>query len=168
MKQLWERILERGWLRWLLMALDVILIIVAFYAAWWARYERELGGVVEIRNWVPFTAYLSIVLALTALMLANLRIEGLYKRERGATWFDELYAIINGTTTSILLVVFFFFFYRPYAFSRLIFAYAAALIVLFLSLARLLLRWWLGTLQREGIGVTRVLIVGGGETGRTL
>ncbi|MDQ4075346.1 MAG: sugar transferase [Chloroflexota bacterium] len=168
MKQWWNQVLEGDWLRWLLMGQDIFLIIFAFFTAWWVRYEVELGGLVEDVYDQPFHAYLPIVGILTVLMLANLHIEGLYRRQRSATWFDELYGIINATTTSILLVVFFFFFYRTYVYSRLIFVYAAALIVLFLAVARLLLRWWIRYMQQEGVGVTRVLIVGGGEMGRTL
>ncbi len=168
MKQWWARILERGWLRWVLIAQDCLLIVVGFFTAWWARYERNVGGIVEIRNYTPFVAYWPVLLVLILLMLLNLHFEGLYRRQRGATWFDEIYGIFNATTTSIILIVFFFFFYRYYAYSRLIFAYAAALIILFLSLGRLLLRLWIGYLQRAGVGVTRVLIVGGGEVGRTL
>ncbi len=168
LKGWWQHLLEGKKLRWLLLAQDTLLIVLAFWLAWWARYEQNLGGVVEIRNYVPFASYLPILVVLAALTLVNLQLEGLYQRRRGATWFDEVYGILNATTRSILLVIVFFFFYRPYSFSRLIFAYSGGLTLLLLATARLLLRWWLRTLQREGIGVTRVLIVGGGEAGRTL
>ncbi|MBA3530408.1 MAG: undecaprenyl-phosphate glucose phosphotransferase [Ardenticatenales bacterium] len=164
----WNQLIERGGLPWLLRGVDMLLINLAFFTAWWARYEQEIGLGVEIRFYTPYSDYFPTAVALTLLILLNLYMEGVYKARRGSTWFDEVYSITNATSTAILMVVVFFFFYRPYAFSRLIFAYAAALIVVYLSLSRLLIRWWLGWLRRRGVGVTRTLIVGGGELGRTL
>jgi exopolysaccharide biosynthesis polyprenyl glycosylphosphotransferase len=164
----WQQLIEQGRLPRLLTVVDVLLVNLAFFTAWWARYQLGLGGVVEPRFYAPYTQYLPTALALTLLMLANLNMEGLYRNRRGATWFDQLYSVVNATTTSILLIVVFFFFYRPGAYSRLIFAYAAALIVVYLAFARLALRWWLGWLRTKGVGITRTLIVGAGETGRTL
>lgn len=159
---------ERGWLRWVWVALDVLLINLAFFVAWWLRYGLELGGTVEITSERSFSDYWLTSLGLTALMVLNLQLEGAYRVRRGATWFDEVYAILHATTNSILLVVFFYFFTRPFAYSRLILFYVAALVLVALAIARLFQRWWMARLRRQGIGVTRALIVGADETGRTL
>lgn len=168
MIQWWSQLIERGRLRWFLLAVDVVLIHLAFFTAWWLRYKAELGGVVEFPFYTPYIRYLPTAIVLMLLMLLNLNFEGLYRTRRNVTWFDEVYGIVNATTTSVLLVVVFFFFYQYYAFSRLVYAYVAALLVLYLSLARLLLRAWTGWLRARGVGVTRVLIVGGSELGRTM
>lgn len=168
MTRLWATLLEKGGVRWFLLVVDILLIQLAFFTAWYLRYEVELGGNVEFQNFTPYARYLPTVFALTVLMLFNLNLAGLYKQKRAATWFDEVYGIINATTTSVLLIVVFFFFYQFYAFSRLVYAYTAALLVIYLSLARLGWRFWLGVLRQQGVGVTRIIIVGAGEGGRAL
>jgi exopolysaccharide biosynthesis polyprenyl glycosylphosphotransferase len=168
MHDFFRRLVERGWLRWLWMALDIVLINVAFFFAWWTRYQLELGGDVEFVSYRTFEDYLPTSLGLTLLMMLNLQLEGAYRMRRGTTWVDEVSAILHANANTILLIVFFYFFTRPFAYSRLILFYVAAFVFVFLAAARLVQRWWMGRLRRQGIGVTRALVVGADETGRTL
>jgi len=162
----WEHITKRGWLSSLLMILDVWLIFLAFYTAWWLRYEFELGG--GVLFYTPFRQFLPALILLTLLMVTHLNFEEIYLNRLGTTWFDELYGIINATTTSVLLVIVFFFIFQYSGSSRLVYSYLIVTLVFYLSMARLVLHWWKNWLQGRGIGVTRTLIVGGGEIGRTL
>ncbi|MGB0389122.1 MAG: sugar transferase [Ardenticatenaceae bacterium] len=164
----WEQIINRGWLRWLLMIVDVLLIHFAFFSAWWLRYELELGGQVWDPFYTPYRDFLPAVFLLTVLMTANLHFEELYDKREGVTLFDELYGIINATTTSVLLMILFFFVYQYSGSSRLVYSYLALTLVFYLSTARFLLHWWMNWLRQKGVGVTRTLIVGGGEIARTL
>ncbi|MDQ7030921.1 MAG: hypothetical protein Q9O62_14690 [Ardenticatenia bacterium] len=133
-----------------LMAVDVVLINVAFAVAYWMRYVQEWGGQVDPAYRVPYTQYVPVAAVLTALLLVTLTIEGVYNRRRGVSFFEELYAILNATTTSVVLMIAIFFFYRPYSYSRLIFAYVAALTVLFLGTARLIERLVRHQLRKRG------------------
>ncbi len=151
-----------------LMAVDVLLINVAFVIAYWMRYVKEWGGQVDPAFQVPYTQYVPVAAVLTLLLLVTLTVEGVYNRRRGISFFEELYAILNATTTSVVLMIAIFFFYRPYSYSRLIFAYVAALTVLLLGAARLVERIVRHQLRKRGLGVVRLLIVGAGERGRTL
>ena len=164
----WEQIIKRGSFGWLLMMLDVLLIYLAFFTAWWLRYELELGGKVLAPFYSPFGQFLPALLLLTVLMIVNLNFEQLYHNRRGTTWFDQLYGIINATTTSVLLVIVFFFIFQYSGSSRLVYTYLCITLVSYLSSARLFLQWWMNWLRGKGIGVTCTLIVGGGEIGRTL
>lgn len=166
MNRWWEILIKQQRLRWFLVILDILLTNVAFFTAWWLRYEVEFGG--PILFYTEYNHYQPTALVLSLLMVINLNIERLYRSRRGATWFDELYGIINATTTSMLLVVVFFVGVQYSVSSRLVYAYAAIALVVYLSIARLILRWWMGWLRQQGIGVTRILIVGGGESGRAL
>ncbi|HZQ05550.1 MAG TPA: sugar transferase, partial [Anaerolineae bacterium] len=96
------------------------------------------------------------------------RIEGIYNYVRGKSWLEELYGLVTATFTGIVILVFIFFFFRPQYYSRLIYLYAGILIVLFLTLFRVVLRFVLGYLRKRGIGVDRALIVGSGEIGRAI
>ena len=149
-------------------ALDILLINVAFALAYWMRYDLQWFAAVDPAFRVPYRAFLPICLALTALLLVIYKVGGVYDQPRGASWFDEFYRIVTGTATGIILVIFtLVIFFRP-IYSRLIFFYAAILIVVLLGAIRSARRILLRQLRKRGQGVDRVLIVGAGEVGRTV
>ena len=156
------------WAPWILAAADVILINIAFLVAYWLRYDLQWFRAVDPAFDTPPSTYAPFAFLLTALLLLAYRAEGAYDLKRGMTWFDEVYAIVNGTTTAIIVMVVITFFYRSAFYSRLIFIYAAILIVLILSLARAVKGVILERLRRRGISAVRTLIVGADETGRTV
>ena len=58
-------------------AADAILIILAIFLAWYVRYQVQAGlELGEGFYYYPFSAYLPLVLFLTLLTMAILRIEG--------------------------------------------------------------------------------------------
>lgn len=158
--------------RWVLIAglviTDALLINIAFAIAYWIRYDLQWLRAVDPAYVVPFTVYIPFALILTAVLTLAYRRQGLYNPRQGVSWFDELTAIINGTTTGIVIMVVLVFISRPTFYSRLIFFYAGALIIVLLSLSRLVKNIWQGHLRRRGIGVARAVIVGAGEVGRTV
>ena len=147
---------------------DIILINVAFAIAYWIRYNLQWLRAVDPAYLVPFSVFIPFALILTTLLILTYRREGLYRLRRGTSWFDELYAIVNGTTTGIVIMVVLVFVSRPAFYSRLIFFYAGALIVGLLSLSRLVKGMVMRRLRRRGIGVARAIIAGAGEVGRTV
>jgi exopolysaccharide biosynthesis polyprenyl glycosylphosphotransferase len=156
------------WLGWLLVISDAALINVAFAIAYWIRYDLQWFRAVDPAYNTSYRSYVPFVVVLTALLLVAFRLEGVYSLRRGTSWLDEVYAIINGTTTGIIVMVVVTFFYRPLFYSRLIFLYAAVLIPTILAISRGLKAMILARLRRRGIGVDYVVIVGAGETGRTV
>ena len=147
---------------------DAILINIAFAIAYWIRYDLQWLRAVDPAFLVPFSVFTPFALILTCLLPLIYRREGLYRLRRGTSWFDEVYAIVNGTTTGIVIMVVLVFVSRPTFYSRLIFFYAGALIVGLLSLSRLIRGIVVRRMRRRGIGVARVIIVGAGEVGRTV
>lgn len=148
---------------------DVLLINLAFAIAYWMRYELQWFASVDEANFVPYSAFIPVSLALTALLLGIYKLNGVYDQPRGASWFDEFYRLMTGTATGIILVVFVIvFLFRPFFYSRLIFFYSGVLITIFLSASRLGKRFLRQRLRRRGLGVDRLLIVGAGEVGRTV
>lgn len=148
--------------------LDVVLINAAFVVAYWLRYEVEFGGTVEEANFVPLSAFLPVQVSLTLLTILVFLVEGLYRGPRRPSWPNQLSIIIRGTIIAVALLIIIVFIFRPYFFSRLIFAQAWALMVVFLGLARLLEDGLRGMLRRRGIGVVRLLLVGAGDVGRSI
>ncbi len=156
------------WFTWGLVLLDTLLINIAFILAYHARYEWQWIRPVGEANYVPLREYIPVSLALTLILLVVYKVEGLYDRRRGTNWLDEVYIIFIGALAGMAIMIVIFFLYRPYFYSRLLFGYAGLFIVIALSLSRLVLRQIRTGLQRRGIGVDRVLIVGAGEVGKAI
>jgi FlaA1/EpsC-like NDP-sugar epimerase len=158
--------------RWLLSAAlvisDAILINIAFVLAYWIRYDLQWLRAVDPAFVVPFTVYIPFAVILTGVLILAYRRQGLYRPRQGISWFDELYGIINGTATGIVVMVVLVFILRPTFYSRLIFFYAGAIILVLLSCSRLIKNLWVRYMRRQGVGIARAIIVGAGEVGRTV
>lgn len=150
------------------MLIDVILINVAFGLAYWVRYRLQLFRAVDPAFDVPYEVYWPFATLFTLLLILVYRQQGAYRLRRQISWFDELYAIINGTATGTIIMIVFIFLYRAAFYSRAIFIYAGIFVVLLVGLSRLIKVSLLRYLRRRGIGSERVLIVGAGEIARTV
>lgn len=158
----------RAWFTFGLALLDTLLINVAFFIAYHARYEWQLIRPLEEAYYVPLREYIPVSLILTAILLVVYKVEGLYTQKRGTSWLDEVYTIFIGTLAGIAIMIVTTFFYRPYFYSRLLFGYAGISVTVTLSLGRLIVRQIWRYLRGRGIGVDRVLVVGTGEIGRAI
>lgn len=158
----------RRWVSLITALTDMVLINLAFAAAYWVRYDLQWFRSVDPANYAPFRMYIPFALVLTVLLMLAYKLGGVYDQPRGAAWLDEVYALVGGTTTGIVIVTAITFWFRPQVYSRLMFIWAGGIIVTLLSLGRLVKRWVLESRMRRGIGVDRLLIVGAGEVGRRL
>jgi exopolysaccharide biosynthesis polyprenyl glycosylphosphotransferase len=147
---------------------DIVLINLAFAAAYWVRYDLQWFRAVDPAYDASFRDYIPFALVLTILLMIAYRLGGVYHQPRGASWLDEVYTLISSTTIAIVIIMAMTFWFRPLVYSRLMFLWAGLLIVTLLSLSRLIKRWAWQSLMRRGMGVDRVLIVGAGEVGRRL
>jgi exopolysaccharide biosynthesis polyprenyl glycosylphosphotransferase len=159
---------HRRWFNIAIGVADVVLINIAVALAYYIRYELQWFRAVDPAFNQPFHAYIPFAVVLTALLIVTFRLEGVYQSRRGGSWFDELYAIINGTTTGIVIMVVIVFIYQPLVYSRLLFFQAGVLIIALLGFSRLVKRQIMGRLRKRGWGTSRVLIVGAGELGRAV
>jgi exopolysaccharide biosynthesis polyprenyl glycosylphosphotransferase len=148
--------------------IDVILINIAFGLAYWVRYRLQLFRAVDPAFDVPYQVYWPFAALFTLLLILVYRQHGAYRLRRQISWFDELYAIINGTATGTIIMIVFIFLYRAAFYSRAIFIYAGIFVVILVGLSRLIKVTLLRYLRRRGIGSERILIVGAGEVARTV
>jgi exopolysaccharide biosynthesis polyprenyl glycosylphosphotransferase len=151
---------------WILV--DVFLINIAFVLAYWVRYELQLFRAVDPAFDVPYRVYLPFVAIFTLLLILVYRQQGIYRLRHQISWFDEFYAIVNGTATGIVIMIVFIFIYRPTFYSRVIFIYAGLLSVGILGLSRLLKVILWQRMRRRGFDTRQVLIVGAGEVARAV
>ncbi len=149
-------------------SIDVILINIAFILAYWIRYDLQLFRAVDPAFDVPYRVYLPFAAIFSLLLILVYRQQGIYRLRHQISWFDEFYAIVNGTTTGVVILIVFIFIYSPTFYSRAIFIYAGLLTATLLGFSRLLKvmiqRW----MRRRGLGTKQILIVGAGEVARTV
>ncbi len=154
---------------WWVIPLDIVLINASMLLAYWVRYELQWFR--DVSYYHPMTAYIPFSILLTILMLAAFHIDRVYRQWRGQQWLDHVYHIINAAAKSVVILfaaTFFIDIFRPLEYSRLLFLQAGVIVTLLLSLARLAQLWAESLLRTRGVGVSRVIIVGAGEAGRTV
>lgn len=145
---------------------DLILINLAFAAAYVVRYEFEWLAETTFED--PYSRYIGQQALLTGLLIITFYQNRVWLRRRGEFIIDEISRVGYATATGIALMMAITFFFRPLAFSRLLLVWALVFIVLFLSIARLVRRLILRLSYSKGRSVDRVLIVGCGEAGRSV
>lgn len=161
--------------RKLMPLVDAALILVGIAIAYWMRYlvrwpppfDSILREVLT-QNFVPLTAFLPLAVPLALLTLVQFAAQGLYRMPRGAGLLDHSGIILGAVTTSIAVLIVVVFIYRPFYYSRLIFALAWFTISLLLIATRAVVinvqRWrW-----TRGVGRERILVVGGTGLGRNV
>jgi exopolysaccharide biosynthesis polyprenyl glycosylphosphotransferase len=148
---------------------DFLLINFGFWVAYLARYRWQWFLPVPEQFAEPYDIYIEQQIVLNMLLIVTFSQLRVWVRRRGEFWIDEASRVAYATATATVLMMAVTFFSQPEGpFSRLMLFWSFLFIVLFLSIARLLRRWLLAFLYRRGIWVDRVLMVGSGETGRSL
>ena len=157
-----------SWLRQLLPVIDILLVLIAFRVAYTLRYDLQILRPLDEFNSAPFAPYVPYALLYAAWLVLTPPVANLYRQQRGRSWLEEVYAVINGTTNATVITMALSFFLRPLVFSRLMIIEAGVTNIVLMAIARLIQRTLQSTLRKRGVGVERVLIVGAGEAGRAV
>ena len=156
------------WHKQFLVVIDAVAVILAFYLAWFVRYQLQWYRTVDPAYYTDFNFYLRISVLAAVLIVVAFYFEGLYRLPPGTGFLDEVYRVFNGTATvTIILMVGNYMFQPPYH-SRLVYGIAGVLVFFFVVLERLVNRQFLSFLRKRGIGTKRVLLVGAGESSRRI
>ena len=148
---------------------DFVLVIIAFRLAYTLRYDLQIGRPIldevfmsRFEDFIPW----AVIFALW--LIATSPVAGLYREQRGRSWLEEVYAIINGVTNSTVIILAVSYLLDTRSFSRLLVIEATVLVVVLLSVERIIYRILRRYWRSRGIGVERVLIVGAGDVGRAV
>ena len=150
---------------WTLPAADFLLALLAYVLGYIARYQLTSFRVVMESNQATFEPYVPFAIFYAIMLYFAHHSNGLYRMMRGRSFIEELSISANGIATATVTQLALFFVFQPIVSSRLMLAYVAVITILLMALARLGNRLLLAALRARGIGVQRVLIVGGGESG---
>jgi exopolysaccharide biosynthesis polyprenyl glycosylphosphotransferase len=150
-------------LMWL--AIDVVLINIAFVIGYFLRYQVQLFR--EIQFDAPLSSYLGMQALFTATLLFFFWADNVYS-VRNASWLDQMSRIMGATIKMPFVVWTAIFILGPSVYSRLMIAQAAVVLLILLGLARAIKLAIEARLRARGIGVSSLLIVGAGELGRAV
>lgn len=151
---------------WWIVISDIMLINSSMLLAYWVRYELQWFR--DISDHHPLSAYIPFSLLFTVLMLLTFKMDQVYQHPRGRPLLDQVYRIINATAKSTVVIMAVTFVIQPLQYSRLLLIEAGIIAAILLALSRTVFNIILGWLRARGMGVSRTIIVGAGEVGRTV
>ncbi|MBU0702636.1 MAG: undecaprenyl-phosphate glucose phosphotransferase [Chloroflexi bacterium] len=151
---------------WWVVVSDILFVNVSMALAYWMRFELEWFRDISYHH--DLAAYFPFSLLFTALMLLAFQMDRVYQQWRGCRWLDQVSRIINAAAKSVVVIMAVTFVFRPLQYSRLLLIEAGLIAAILLALSRLVENNILGWLRARGVGVSRVIIVGAGEIGRTV
>jgi exopolysaccharide biosynthesis polyprenyl glycosylphosphotransferase len=154
--------------RVILIALDVGLVNLAFFLAWYARYRLGLLLALDPGNYVEHGVYIPLQITLSLVFAFILGLRGLYRLPRAAGALDDLSTIFTASGLAVMLLFAGSTFVRYPAESRLTLIFAWVLMTVLVVLGRANWIWILGVLHQRGIGVARTLVVGDNTVGRMI
>jgi exopolysaccharide biosynthesis polyprenyl glycosylphosphotransferase len=154
--------------RVVLVVLDLAMVNLAFFLAWYARYRLGLFVALDPGNYVEHEVYLPLQITLSLTFGVALALRGLYRLPRAASALDDLSSIFTAAGLSVMLLFAGSTFVRYPAESRLTLIFAWVLMTALVVLARANWLWVLGVLHQRGIGVARTLVVGDSTVGRMI
>jgi len=157
---------RRRYAPWWVVILDVLIIGASVFLGYWVRYELQWFR--DIIYYHPPSAYVPIALLFILLMLATFQIDRVYQQWSGCPWLDQVYRIINATAKSVVVMLAITFVLQFQEHSRLLLIEAGVIAVVLLAVSRVVQGQIVGRMRARGVGVSRVIIVGAGEVGRTV
>ncbi len=143
--------------------LDGFLVAVCFVLADWIRFK---SGWLRVEGVTSYPHYRTFLVTVVVIYWVVFKYLGLYRSRRGISGVDELGKVLLGAIIASILIAAGTFSVHFFAFSRLVVVFSAGLITFGVWLERTLLRRVQIMLRRRGVGITRVLVAGTGETAR--
>jgi Undecaprenyl-phosphate glucose phosphotransferase len=144
---------------------DGLMIAISFVGANWIRFH---SGWIRVDSITPYNHYRIFLAFFIFVYIAVFKYIGLYRSRRGISGVDELSKALQAVLIASVILSAATFLAQFFAFSRLVILFSAFLILWSVWLGRVVIRRVQVSMRRKGIGVTRVLVVGAGETAQVL
>ena len=147
----------------------------AFALAYWIRFDSPLVRLAPAtKGRPPFSEYLAVLPLIALLVPLAFQLQGLYRLRRNRTRVDDFFAVLVGNILAVLAGVVGTLFIQAYypewvlrdPVSRGVWIVFLCLNVVFTFTSREVVRDFLRSRWRAGIGLKRVLIAGVGDLGR--
>lgn len=145
-----------------LVPLDFLLVFAAAITAHSLRF-RTFAGVRPVMFEIPFAQYLAFSAGVAAAFVLCFALAGLYGASGPRRIKTEVSRILLASSTAMMAVVALIFFRAELFPSRFIVLAAWIVAFLYVASGRVVVRFIQRLLFRAGIGIRRVVIVGGGD-----
>ena len=146
-----------------LVPIDYLTVVLAGLISYFVRYWQPVQEIRPVIFDLSFEAYLSILWSISLLWPIGFALAGLYSMRGTSRPIDEIYKIVLGSSTAVAILMFIFFFSRNLFDSRFIIIAGWILSTLFVIIVRGLIRFIQHRLYKYGLGVHRVVVIGGGR-----
>jgi len=148
----------------ILVPLDFLMIILAAISAYSLRFTQLATDIRPVIFSLPFGEYLQVVLLINILWIIIFALAGLYNIRSARRLIKEVYRVILACSTGLVLIVILIFFFRELFSSRFIVLTGWFLAIVYISMARIIIRFIQRRLFKYGIGVHKVVMVGNSKT----
>lgn len=148
----------------LLVPLDYIMIVLAGVSAYYIRLAKIVTDIRPVLFDLEFRPYFNIVLIIAFLWLIIFAIAGLYNIRGSRKIIKEFNRVVFACSTGFMLVVVLIFIRAELFNSRFIVLAAWIIAIIYVSLARIIIRGIQRSLHSYGIGVHKVILVGNSKT----
>ncbi len=150
--------------------LDFFGVALAYVIAREIRTHTDLIPGVQLPTGYipPVPEYIPFVMAAAATFVLVFALNGAYSFKSNHKFRREFLQILFLSTAWIMLVFAFFFLRRDTFFSRLVLVYGWILATLLVTVFRIIIRSLQRYLQKKGIGVANILLVGGSSLSLTM
>lgn len=147
----------------LLFFCDAILVVVAWIAAYFIRFELLIPP-----EWLPLERYLSFLPWVLVISMLVFTFSGMYAPDRAQRLTRLIFTVAKAVGIGLLFVAASLSFYREFYFSRLHMILFGALMPTLMILLRVVTFYTLYRARISGKNRRRVLIIGAGRAGRQL
>ncbi len=146
----------------ILVPLDFAMVFLAALTAYSLRFSSSIPALQPAIAELPLREYVGLSLGMSFLWLVCMAIAGLYTLRRRQA-IAEVGRIILSSSAAVTAVILTIFFRRELFSSRFIVLAGWLLAILFLTIARMVVRGVVRMLKRRGIGLQALIVVGSGE-----
>ena len=150
----------------LLVPVDALALLLAGFATWYLRFVANVPGLHAAE--LPVGQLWLALLWIVPLFLVIFAAAGLYAAGRERRFLDEVFRVLLAISTGVLAIIVVLFFRQEVETSRFVVLLGWLAAVIFVVLGRYLVRGIERWQRRRGIGIHRVVMIGGNATGRRL
>lgn len=152
----------------LLVPLDYLMIILAGVSAYYIRYAEFFQTLRPVIFDMKFGDYFNALAGIALVWLIVFALAGLYSIKNARTLAKEIYRVVLACSTGFMLIVVIIFIQRELFDSRFIILAGLILAIIYISIARSIVRFIQRALYKKDIGVHWVVLIGNSKTVDTL
>jgi len=148
----------------LFVPLDFVMIILAGLTAYYIRFSSFTIGIRPVIFNLPLSGYLQVVFVIGFCWILIFALAGLYSMKGPRNLVREFYNVVSACSTGLMLIVVLIFLRRELFDSRFIILAGWVLAIIYISLARIVVRLLQRQLYNQNIGLHKVVLVGNSKT----